>query len=170
MGISGLESLSVSELFGAHGRVMAELMTRGVVRSTNNPISDYAEYLCKRALSLTIAPKSTKGFDARSANGKRYEIKARRMTSHNSFRELSALRGLDRREFDYLVGILFKEDFSVWKACRIPHATVLKVAKYATRTNAWRFNLRDNVWSRPEVTDLTRQIQAAERESHKYSG
>lgn len=157
-----LKSLQVSDLFELHGQILSELRRRGVVRSTNNPIADYAEYLCARALSLKVAAKSTKGFDAVCPAGKRYEIKARRVTSLNKSRELSAIRGLDPQQFDYLIGILFREDFRVWKACVIPHSVVKDHAAWSDHTNAWRFHLRDTLWSIPGVLDLTGQIQEAQ--------
>jgi hypothetical protein len=165
MKMPNLKSMTVSELFDIHGKVLSELRERGVVRSTNKPIADYAEYLSARALSLSTSPKSTKGYDAKGPDNKKYEIKSRQITRQNPSREVSALRDLDKRHFDYLIGVLFNEEFRVLRACRIPHSTVLKVAKYSNHTNAWRFHLRDSLWSMPGVVDLTAKIQKAEKAS-----
>ena len=160
-----LKSLSIGELFAVYANILSELRARGVVRSTNNPIADYAEYLCARALSLSTAPKSTMGFDAIGPNNEKCEIKARRVTPQNPSRELSALRGLKDRKFDFLVGVLFDEDFKVARACLIPHAVVLNTAKYSQYTNAWRFHLRDSLLSLEGVVDLTSKLRDAEAAS-----
>ena len=157
-----LNPLSVSELFQLYHQVLSELRTRGIIRSANNPVADYAEHLCERALALTRAPKSTKGYDASSTGGEKYEVKGRRITSYNRSRETSALRELDKGNFDYLAGVLFHEDFTVWKACLIPHSVVLDESTFSHHTNSWRFHLRDSLWSNPKVVDITKAIQRAQ--------
>jgi hypothetical protein len=163
---SELSTLSVSELLRLFVQVLDDLRRRDVIRSTNNPIADYAEFLFERALDLTRAPKSTKGYDAVDPSGRRYEIKARRITSHNRSRQLSAIRGLDHAHFTFLAAVLFREDFTVWKACLIPYDTVLNHSKYIQHTNSWKFDLRDDVWTLPGVTDVSDPVMQAERESH----
>lgn len=160
-----LHSLTVRELLLLFVQVLDELRRRGVTRSTNNPVAGYAEFLCERALSLTRASRSTKGFDGTDASGSRYEIKARRVTLHNKSRQLSALRELDSAHFTYLAGVLFHEDFSVWKACLVPHATVLRAAKYIKHTNSWKFDLRDEVWGMAGVGDITDKVARAQQAS-----
>ncbi len=160
-----LQSLSVHALLTQFVEVLDELQRRGVTRSTNNQVADYAEFLCEKGLSLTRAPKSTKGYDATDPAGNRYEVKARRVTSHNKSRQLSALRELESVHFTYLAGVLFREDFSVWKACLVPHAAVLKAAKYIEHTNSWKFELRDDVWRVTGVVDVSDKLAQAQRAS-----
>src|SRR3989304_1084090 len=71
-----LQRLPISDLLGLYAHVVEELRRRGVTRSSNNPVADYAEYLCERALSLTRTETSAKGFDATDSAGTRYQIKA----------------------------------------------------------------------------------------------
>lgn len=147
-------------LFGA---TLTELRLRGVTRSTNNPIADYAELLFERALRLKRAERSTKGYDALDHGGLKYEIKARRVTAQNSSRQLSALRGLDQKHFDFLGGVLFNENFSVHRACLVPHRRVLSNSTYVPQTNSWKFFLLDSVWALPGVVDVTAKLQKAEK-------
>jgi hypothetical protein len=70
-----LKTPSVLELLALHAGIGDELMRRGICRTTNNPVADYTEHLVTNALGLTLAPKSTKGFDATDSGHKRYEIK-----------------------------------------------------------------------------------------------
>jgi hypothetical protein len=153
-----LKTYSTQELLALFSRVLAELRQRGTIRSTNNPVADYAEYLVAQAFSLTLAQKSTTGYDAVDAFGHRYEIKGRRLTKDNRSRQLSAIRMLDRQHFSYLAGVLFHEDFSVHRACLIPYETVKQIAVYRSHVNGWILHLRDNVWEIHDVKDITEPI------------
>ena len=154
---------SNKELFALIGATLTELRRRGVVRSSNNPIADYAELLFQVAFALSPAPRSTKGYDAIGRDGVKYEIKARRLTSHNQSRQLSAIRGLEEKHFHFLGGILFNEGFSVFRACLVPHSQILPpYATFVARTNSWKFCLEDRVWSLPGVVDATAMIKRAE--------
>jgi len=156
--INDIRSLSTLELFSLFVTVLEELRRREVTRSANNPVADYAEFLCEKALALRRAPKSTKGYDGIDGAGRKYEVKARRITTRNRSRQLSALRNLNEGHFDFLVGVLFAEDFSLLRACLVPHAQVLNHSAFRKHTNAWIFHLRDSVWSLPGVVDITSQL------------
>lgn len=157
-----LKQTSTRELFKIYVATLSELRARGVTRSTNNPIADYAELLFEVALGFTRTTKSTKGHDATDKAGLKYEIKGRRLTAHNTSRQLSALRGLEKAHFDFLGGVLFRADFSVLRACLVPHDQVLANASYRSHTNSWIFFLRDSVWGLPGVVNVTEKLQEAE--------
>ena len=157
-----LENRNTADLLAAYVHILEELRERGAIRSTNNPAADYAEHLAARALNLRLALKSTRGYDATDSRGKRYEIKARRPTRHNPSRQLSVIRGLDKEQFDYLVGVLFAEQFTVERACIIPSAVVRGLAVYRPYVNGWVLHLRDTVWQQAGVQDVTRKLKAVE--------
>jgi hypothetical protein len=124
-----LNNGNVRDLLSDYAKIMDQLRERGVVRSSNNPVADYCESLVARALKLRPSPRSNKGCDAiDESNGKKYEIKGRRITKHNPSTQLSVIRDLDFCHFDYLVGVLFDEDFVVTRACRIPYEVVKDAA------------------------------------------
>lgn len=160
-----LDDLTNLELLSLYASVLNELRSRKVTRSTNNPVADYAENLVAQALDLQLAAKSTTGYDAVNHDGIRYEIKSRRITPHNSSRQLSAIRGLDARHFEYLVGVLFRDDFHVQRACVIPYEVVVNNSSFRTHTNAWVFHLRDEVWHLPGVRDATQSLIAAQQQT-----
>ncbi|HSQ81160.1 MAG TPA: hypothetical protein VLU54_08505 [Casimicrobiaceae bacterium] len=142
---------------------MEEMRRREVIRSSNNPAADYAEHLCVQALSLALARKSVKGYDATDAAGKRYQIKGRRLTRQNpSRRQLGALRELDEKPFDYMAAVLFNEDLTVRKACLLPRNQVQQHSAYVKRTNSYRFLLADSVWELHGVVDITKKVKAAQ--------
>jgi len=158
-----LTTYSSQELLDLFSQVLVELRRRGTIRSTNNPVADYAEYLVAEALSLTLAPKSTTGYDAVDAQGRRYEIKGRRPTDGNKSRQLSAIRGLEQQHFSYLAGVLIRENFSVHRACLIPVGIVKQIAVYRSHVNAWIIHLRDSVWEIDGVEDITQPVLEAQR-------
>jgi hypothetical protein len=157
MEISGL---SVIELLRTHCGVLDELRRREVVRSANNPVSDFAEFLfCRAYPQWTRENNSASGHDAVDPQGVRYQIKARRLHRHNKSRQLSAIRNLPARPFEYLAGVLFDESFGIYRAAIIPLAVVEERAKRSEHTNSWRFLLRDDVWDVPGVEDVTARVR-----------
>ena len=157
-----LEELAPMELLRLHASVTEALRDRGVTRSSNNPVGDYAEFLFCRAFGWRLATKSERDADAFDDRGKRYQVKARRVTQHNGSRQMGILRDLDQGRFDLLAGVLFHEDYTVMRAALVPHRLVLENSKHVERTNGWRFILRDAVWEWSGVRDVTEALTAAE--------
>lgn len=160
--MSDLRELSTAELLDLDSRFMEELRERGVLRSSNNPTGDVAEYLCCTAFGWALAPNSEKHFDATGQDGIKFQIKARRVTRHSNSRQLGALRDLDKIGFDHLAGVLFNENYTVLRAAIIPHQQILNGSKFVARTNSWRFFLRDEVWRWPGVKDVTEILKGFE--------
>ena len=82
-------------------------------------------------------------------------MKNTRWSDHNTSRQLSAIRKLDEKHFDFLVGVLFNADFSIKRACVMPYEVAKGIATYRDHTNAWIIQLRDEVWQKPGVRDVT---------------
>jgi hypothetical protein len=139
--------------------VSEELRTRGITRSSNNPTGDLAEYLFCRAFGWKQAGNSSANVDALGKDGKRYQIKGRRLTCHSQPRQLSAIRDLAGGHFDYLAGVLFAEDYSIQRAAIIPRSVIKKRATFVKRTNSHRFLLRDDIWNAPGVRDVTAKLR-----------
>ena len=59
-----VKGLADEELLHLYGRLMEELRQRELVRSSNNPVSDYAEKIVCERLKLSLMGKSRKGYDA----------------------------------------------------------------------------------------------------------
>ena len=154
-----LSSLTTPELLTLHARVADELRARGITRSANNPTGDLAEYLFCKAFGWKQAGNSQANVDAISLDGLRYQIKGRRMTRHNKSRQISAIRDMRGAHFDFLAGVLFREDYSVLRAALIPHAVALERSTYVSHTNSHRFLLRDEIWDVKDVRDVTRELQ-----------
>lgn len=159
--ISFVKARRINELLELHGAVIEELRERNVVRSANGPVGDYAEFLFAKAFGWTLVNNSQKGYDAVDEGGQTYQIKSRRITPHNKSRQLSSLRKLPEKHFDFLAGILFNADYSIYRAVIIPHEIIEPRSRFSTHTNGWIFRLEDDVWSVPTAKDVTPQLRAA---------
>jgi hypothetical protein len=158
-----LKKLSSLEILRLHAALLDELADRGVVRSKNNPIADYAEYIVSKALSLILEGKSNKGFDAvDKKSGRRYEIKCRRKSPTNKAILTSPIRDLEGKHFDELIIVLFAEDYTVKKAIQLPRRLVKTVGKYRKHVNGWVIPLRESLWTTPGCIDITAMIQQAQ--------
>ncbi len=146
-----LSAASVRDLLALFARVMRELRTRGLVRSANNPVADLAESYVAERLGLTLAGMVTAGYDALGPDGTRYQVKARRLTPANRARQFGFIRNLPAQEFDYLALVTFAEDFEVASLHLLPHATVLRHARYVEHVNAWRVSLTKTVLADAQV-------------------
>lgn len=131
-----LRSLNEMELLQLYSRLMEELRQRKLVRSSNNPVSDYAEKIVCEKLKLSLQRKSSKGYDAIDEKSRtKYQIKARRLTRHNKSRQLGVIRNLDQKLFDYLVAVFFDELFNPVEVWRIPRETIPKYARFSPHQN-----------------------------------
>ena len=131
-----LKTLKDKELLRLYNDLMEELRERQLVRSSNNPVSDYAEKIVADLMSLTLQRGSNKGYDALDEKtGLRYQIKGRRLTKHNSSKQLGVIRNLDQSLFDYLIAVIFNnycEPVEIWQIAR---EIIPKYSKYSEHQN-----------------------------------
>ena len=150
-----LATLSVPEVLVLHGAVLAELRRREVCRTENNPTGDYAEYLAVQRLGIRLNGNSASGCDATDLNGVRYQIKGRRVTRKNGSTQLSVIRNLNEKEFDYLIGLLFNEHYSVLKAAKVPHGIIEEHGRFSEHQNGHIVHMNARLLADPRVEDLT---------------
>ncbi len=162
MSFTELSTLYPSQLLVLHADITDELRDRGITRSSNNPLGDYAEHLFCKAFEWNQENNSAKSFDAvDQTTNLKYQIKARRLTPQNPSRQLSAIRNLDMKGFDVLAAALFDRSYQILRAALIPHYIVLSNAKYVQHSNSWRFILHEKIWIEQGVTDVTEQLRTA---------
>lgn len=156
---ASIRNSSVSKLLSMHGHILDELRDRKITRSSNNPGGDYAEYLFAQTFDWRLTSNSNAGWDA-TGNGFRYQIKCRRMTRYNKSRQLSAIRKLELKQFDYLAAVIFNEDYSVHRAAIIPRARIKEPhVRFSKHVNGWLLRLADNIWTLNGVTDVTEKLK-----------
>lgn len=152
------------EILSLFADIIEELGRRGLTRSKNNPVADYAEHLACKAFALIPAGKSTKGYDGTDSAGKKYEIKSRQKSARSNPTHFSAFRDLQHRYFDFLVAVLFSQDFAVLRAALIPYHRVLTLSFYQEHVNGWILPVRDSVWAADGVVDVTARLKKIQDE------
>lgn len=141
-----VDKISTDGLFILYADIIEELKTRNIVRTKNNIVSDYAEYLVSKNLDLELMPNSNKHFDAiDKKTGEKFQIKSRRTTDYNRSKLLGVIRDLDKADFDYLVVVYFNTNFKVIDAYIVPKKTVKKYAKYNKHQNGYRISLKGKI-------------------------
>lgn len=153
------EKLEPKELLQLESKILDELQRRDVIRTNNNPVGGYTEWLVSQSLGLTLAGNSEKGFDAVDKVGVKYEIKGRRVTPKNQSRQLSAIRHLHERKFDYLIAVVFDKSFEIILALKIPHAVVVEKSTYVKSTNSYRLMAEDSLKNVPDIADIGPQLK-----------
>lgn len=133
------------ELLSLYADLMEALRNRALVRSSNNPVADYAERVAVEQMQLTRAAKEERGFDATDRGRKKYQVKGRRPTRHNQSRQLGVIRDLDEHLFDYLVAVIFGEHFEVLEIWKIPYAFVSKHVTWSKHQNGHIFQAKPHL-------------------------
>ena len=137
---------------------MKELISRRIIRTFNNPVGDYTEWLVSSRLNYKLENNSKAGFDATSSTGERIQIKGRRITPWNKSRQLSAIRNLDSKDFDTLAAVIFDEDYNVIEAKMIPQKIIHEFANYREHVNAHILILQGDILSDNRVKDIKKDL------------
>jgi hypothetical protein len=151
---------STQELLNCFAIVLDELRAREVIRTRNNPVSDYAEWLVAEKLGLKLQTNATKGYDAIGPDGKHYQIKARRLERSDSSRQLGIIRNLESKDFDYLAAVLFDNNFEIKEAYLIPHRRVSKFGSFSKHQNGHILQLKGKLLEPPGVKDITSTLKS----------
>ena len=153
MTLSTLEKMSEVELLQAHGAVIDQLIQRKVVRTRNNPIGDFTEWLVSKQLGLKLQGSSQASFDAVDPDtGLRFQIKGRQSDAHRV--QFSAIRNIDRLGFDFVIAVVFHKDFTIRFAAKLTHAAVLQLSRHQAHVNAQIMMLNEDCFGTDGVEDI----------------
>lgn len=138
------EMEQILALMNQYAAVLITLNERGVIRTYNSPVGDFAEWLVSQKLGLRLEKNSARGLDATGSDGLRYQIKCR--WERTDFptpqsRELGVIRSLEKNQFDFLIAVIFDSHFQVRAAYQIPHEIIPRYAVYRRMSMAiscWR--------------------------------
>jgi len=155
-----LRELSVKELLQLHSSIINELKRRKIVRTKNNPVGDYTEWLVAKGIGLELAGNSSTGYDGIDSEGVKFQIKGRRVTPDNKSRQLSAIRKLDEKTFDQLAAVIFDENYEIIDAVLIPHEVIGEYAKYRSHVNAHILLLKGPILNDPRVREIKKFISS----------
>lgn len=159
MELPSLKEFSPKELLQLDGRIIDELLARDIIRTRNKPVSGFTRWLVSKRLGLILAGNSEKGFSGMDEKGLRYEIKSRQVTTSNPSRELSAIRDIEGEHFNFLIAVVYDNDFEVILALKIPRSVVVAKSSYVKSTNSFRLMAEDSLRDQPGVEDIAHLLR-----------
>src|SRR4051812_43087702 len=99
---------STPQLLRDWGAIMRELRARDIIRTNNNPVGDIAEAIVAEHYAGERGSFAQAGWDVRTPQGERIQVKAMRQTAGSKRRNLSPIRDND---YDSVVIVIVDEDF-----------------------------------------------------------
>jgi hypothetical protein len=109
------------ELLADWAAVMRELRVRDVIRTNNNPVGDIAEAIVAAHYRGERGSFVQAGWDVKTPEGERIQVKAMRTTPATKRRNLSPIRDTD---YDSVVVVIFDEDFRVIEGLKLAREVV----------------------------------------------
>lgn len=152
---------SDAQLLKRYSSVMDDLVGRGIVRTGNNPASDYAEWLFAKAFKAVLSRSSNAGFDATDRRGVRYQVKSRRAGRDGLSLQLGVIRDEELKKFDRLIVVFFDHDFVVRAAYLAPHRVVRKYGRYSKHQRGHILIWRGAITRDKAVKDITDRVRGA---------
>ncbi|MBN9743679.1 hypothetical protein DMP23_21800 [Amycolatopsis sp. A1MSW2902] len=129
-----LSLVSTPDLLGRYAAILRELRDRGVVRTRNALLGDYAEHLAAKAYAGELVPNSVKSYDLLAADGRRIQVKARAMgPDTRSGAVFSAFRS-----FDFDIAVLIAFDSTTYElrwAREVPAADIETAGRHSSHIN-----------------------------------
>lgn len=157
-----IKGKSPIDLMNMYAEILKELNSRNVVRTYNSPVGDFAEWLVAEKLNFVLEHNSKKGYDAYDPKtGLRYQVKSRweRGKASTKSRELNVIRNYEDNQFDFLIVVIFDENFGVKAAYMLPHDTIESYARYNKHQNGYILIAKGAVLSDKDTKDITLQLQ-----------
>ena len=146
-----LKTMTPKAMLKAYVAILGELKEREITQSQNAPTGGLAEHIFQKTFNWTLAANSEKGYDAKDDDGKRYQIKAKRVNSRDfDFRSF---------DFDFFAVILFTHDYEIDGAVLIPKSIVKRKTNVVKHTNVHRFRLSNEIWDMENVQDVTNKLR-----------
>jgi hypothetical protein len=144
-----------------YANILINLKEKGVVRTFNSPVGDFAEWYVAQKFNLTLEHNSKAGYDAIDSKGVKYQIKARWIheESKNANRRLSVIRNLEKKDFDILIGIIFDEDFGILEAYKIHIDNIIGLTNKNEYQNGHIITLTPKLWKDGIAEDITQILK-----------
>ncbi|WP_026374325.1 hypothetical protein [Agrococcus lahaulensis] len=153
--MSELAGVPTRELLVRYGATLTELERRGVVRTRNAPVGDYAEYLAAHVYSASRMPNSVKSYDLRGPDGTRYQVKTR--TVRPGMKAGAAFSVIRSYDFDVMVYLALDwETYEVAWAREVPVAEMEGVGRFSAHINGTLVRIKDAASLGVDVTERFR--------------
>ncbi len=135
MTAASLDTLTPGQLLAQYAAILAELRSRGIVRTGNAPLGDYAEYLAALVYDGPLEPNSGKSHDLVAADGRRVQVKA--ITIAEGVRASATFSAFRSFEFDVAAMLaLDRATYQVVWAREVRAAEIHDAARFSTHINA----------------------------------
>ena len=146
----------VVEKLKEYASILNSLYSAGIVRTYNSPVGDYAEWLVSTKLNLQLERNSEKGYDAMDGeSGLRYQVKSRWMHPGKNSRQLNVIRNYEDNQFDYLIAVIFGNNFEVAEAYKIQHDVLRDYFPFNRHQNGIVVTLTQEFMQDARVEDIT---------------
>jgi hypothetical protein len=155
-----LESLKPIELLRLQADATNELRRREIVRTHNNPLGDYTEWLVSKKMGLNLEGNSKASYDAISEAGVTFQIKGRRITPENKSRQLSAIRKYESKDFDWLIAVIFNQNFSICSAYLLPHEVIGEYYPHKEHVNGRVVSMSGPILADGRVMEISEQLES----------
>jgi hypothetical protein len=119
-----------------------------ILRSDRTLQGDYAEWLVAELMGLKLAENTVqKGYDAMDAEGNRYQVKSRLVSSLTEISSFN-MKNADE-EFDYLICVFFSRDMDLLGVIQVAHEDVKRLGHL--NQNSFRFRWNKRVANDPRI-------------------
>ena len=156
-----LSDMADRQLLALSAACVAELRERGVVRTGNAPLGDYAEWLAAKAFSGELAPNSERSFDLTTPAGVRIQVKSRRVSTPPNPGQLqtSPFRswGFDQA----LLMLVDEKTYEIRRASLLPREVVEAMSRYVAHINGSNAYMTEDLMGHDEAIDVTGLLRAA---------
>jgi hypothetical protein len=153
-----LFKLNNKQLLKLYTRIIITLEVRDVVRTQNSPIGDYTEWLISKVYDYKLETSSKSGYDAIAKDGTKIQIKSRRIMSSNDPKQLSAIRNLDKNDFDILIAVIYDKNCEIIEALSIPHNIIKEYAGFSSHVNSSILTITEKIKSDVRVKNITKEL------------
>ncbi|WP_198165824.1 DUF6998 domain-containing protein [Agromyces laixinhei] len=152
-----LADIDVNDLLSQYAEILSELRARGVCRTGNAPLGDYAEYLAQSVYGGELAANSAKSYDLIDAAGRRVQVKARTVSPQTSPSSVfSVFRTFD---FDVAVFLVFDQaTYELMWAAELGPQEIEAAARWSSHVNGRLLRVRK---ARELGVDVTARFDAA---------
>ena len=143
-----LSKLSIPELLSFYVGVEDEFIRREISRKRGEIVGGYTEMLVCQMLGLRPTESEMSDYDATDPEdgNQRYQIKGRRVSKGNI--QMGAIKRLEPQGFDFFVGVIYKPDFTVRRAAKIPYDVLVGLSELRRTTNGHQLSLTNRVIQR----------------------
>lgn len=150
-------SRRTSDLLATYGAILTALRERGVIRTSNAPAGDYAEFLVAQALGGVLSSNSTKSYDLIDAVGRTIQVKCRLLPPKGNGRvAFSPFRSFD---FDLAAMVILRQDYSVARAALVEVAAIQAAGVYRAHVNGHIVHADDLVFAHTSAEDITERLR-----------